>query len=58
MRWGGRGHGKRGGLRFIYFWDKGTETVYMLYIYRKNKQEDLTAEQRRILSRLVMEEFG
>lgn len=58
LRWGGRGHGKRGGLRLIYYWDRKTETVYMLYLYPKNKQEDLTAEQRRLLSRLVREEFG
>jgi mRNA-degrading endonuclease RelE of RelBE toxin-antitoxin system len=54
---GGKGHGKGGGYRIIYYWDKPTETVYMLYTYPKNRQEDLTAEQTRILSRLVREEF-
>ena len=34
------------------------ETFYMLYAYPKNEQEDLTAQQLRILARLVREEFG
>ena len=57
IRWSGRGHGKRGGLRLIYYWDRTTETMYMLYVYSKSKQEDLTPEQCRVLSRLVREEF-
>jgi hypothetical protein len=58
MRWSRSGQGKRGGLRLIYFWDEATETFYMLYAYPKNEQEDLTARQLRMLSRLVREEFG
>jgi hypothetical protein len=30
----------------------------MLYAHGKNEREDLTADQRRVLSRLVREEFG
>ena len=58
LRWAGQGRGKRGGLRVIYYWDRASETFYMLYIYPKNEQEDLTAEQIRVLGRLVREEFG
>ena len=57
IRCGGSGRGKRGGLRLIYYWDKATETIYMLYVYPKSKQDDLTPQQCRILSRLVREEF-
>ncbi len=57
LRWGGKGHGKSGGFRFIYYWDKKTETIYMLYLYPKNRQEDLTTEQRKLLRRLIWEEF-
>jgi mRNA-degrading endonuclease RelE of RelBE toxin-antitoxin system len=57
IRWGGKGHGKSGGYRFIYYWDKGTETIYMLFAYPKNKQENLTPFQCRQLSKLVREEF-
>jgi hypothetical protein len=58
LRWSVAGAGKRGGMRLIYFWDERSETVYMLYAFRKNAQEDLTADQLRVLARLVREEFG
>ena len=52
------GRGKRGGLRVIYYWDKPSACFYMLYAFPKNAQEDLTAQQLRILRRVVREEFG
>src|SRR5262245_47980495 len=57
-RWSLPGRGKRGGLRVIYYWDETSETFYLLYLYPKNQQEDLTANQLRVLARLVREEFG
>ena len=57
IRWTGKGHGKSGGYRIIYYWDRATETVYMLYLYPKNRQEDLTPQQAKLLSRSVREEF-
>jgi hypothetical protein len=58
VRWSLPGQGKRGGLRVIYFWDELSETCYLLYAFPKNKQEDLTAQQLRVLRQLVREEFG
>lgn len=57
LRWALPGTGKRGGIRIIYFWDEASESIYMLFAYRKNVREDLTAEQLRLLARLVREEF-
>ena len=57
LRWSGKGHGKSGGLRLIYYWDKKPETIYMLYVYPKSRQENLTPEQCKLLGRLVREEF-
>lgn len=57
IRWSAAGRGKRGGLRVIYFWDKASSRCYMLFLYRKNEQGDLTATQTRDLARLVREEF-
>lgn len=57
IRWPIPGGGKRGGLRVIYFWHPATETFFMLYAYGKSEREDLTAEQLRVLSRLVSEEL-
>jgi hypothetical protein len=58
MRWAIPGRGKSGGLRIIYYWDVESESFYMLYVYAKNEQEDLTTKQLRTLSRIVREEFG
>lgn len=41
----------------IYFWEAKSETFYMLTMYRKSKQEELSPGQLRILRRLVAEEF-
>ena len=57
VRLGGRGKGKRGGYRIIYYWNKPTETFYMLLVYPKSKQEDLTPMQRKLLGKIVSEEF-
>ena len=35
-------------------WDK-PDDVYMLWVYRKSSQEDLTAQQAKLLSELVRE---
>jgi mRNA-degrading endonuclease RelE of RelBE toxin-antitoxin system len=57
LRWAGKGHGKRGGYRLIYYWDKPSDAIYMLYLYPKNEQEDLTAQQKQTLRQLVEKEF-
>jgi mRNA-degrading endonuclease RelE of RelBE toxin-antitoxin system len=57
LRWALAGRGKRGGLRVIYYWDPNDSVVYMLYLYAKNEQGDLTPAQARALGRLVREEF-
>ena len=57
IRWKARGTGKRGGCRVIYYWDKKDDTIYLLLIFAKGKQEDLTPEQVKSLRRLVLEEL-
>jgi hypothetical protein len=57
IRWRRPGTGKRGGLRVIYFWEAVSEMFYMLMVYRKTDQEDLTSKQVAIMRRLVKEEF-
>jgi mRNA-degrading endonuclease RelE of RelBE toxin-antitoxin system len=57
LRWKEEGRGKRGSLRIIYYWHAGREMFLMLYLYRKNEQEDLTATQKKALARAVHEEF-
>lgn len=57
LRWAAPGRGKRGGIRVIYYWDPGIQTFYMLYLYTKNEQGDLTSAQLKILATLVRKEF-
>jgi mRNA-degrading endonuclease RelE of RelBE toxin-antitoxin system len=58
IRWSVQGRGKRGGIRVIYYWHEPSETFYLLYVYRKNEREDISAQQLRVLRRLVRDEFG
>jgi hypothetical protein len=47
------GRGKRGGGRIIYLDVYERESIHMLFAYPKNLQSDLTAEQKKIVRRLV-----
>lgn len=53
IRWTQEGRGKSGGVRVIYYWMTENEQLYMLYVYQKSKQEDLTAEQKKDLKSIV-----
>jgi hypothetical protein len=57
LRWGEEGRGKRGSLRVIYYWHVRREMFLMLYVYRKSEQKDLTAEQRKLLAKVVRQEL-
>ncbi|MBW3563357.1 MAG: type II toxin-antitoxin system RelE/ParE family toxin [Acidobacteria bacterium] len=59
VRWGhsGRGKGKRGGARVIYYWYQADDVIYMLLAYSKGERDDLSAKEKRILRQLVKEEF-
>jgi hypothetical protein len=57
VRWARAGGGKRGGLRLIYYWDPRETAFYMLCIYSKNRQADLTSRQIKTLPGIVREEF-
>lgn len=49
IRWAAKGHGKRGGVRVIYYWWIGKDRVSMLFIYPKNEMDDLSASQLKLL---------
>ena len=57
VRWAAKGKGKRGGSRVIYYWAVSNEQILLLYIYGKNERDDLTADQIRVLRRIVQEEY-
>jgi len=55
LRWGAPGRGKRGGLRVIYYWQRG-EVMYLLLAYPKNVKDDLEVDEVAALRRAVEEE--
>jgi mRNA-degrading endonuclease RelE of RelBE toxin-antitoxin system len=57
MRWRGSGRGKSGGIRVIYYWARACDTILLLMMFAKNERSDLTRDQKRILRRIVEEEY-
>jgi hypothetical protein len=57
IRWAAKGHGKRGGVRAIYYWHVFGDQLMMLCVYPKGEQDDLTERQRRMLRRIVEDEY-
>ena len=53
VRWAAKGHGKRGGVRVIYYWWVGRDRISMLFIYPKNEMDDLRVEQLKLLRRTL-----
>lgn len=57
LRWAAEGRGKRGGIRVIYYWFTAQGTILLLFIYPKNVQANLTADQLKQLKKIVDEEY-
>ncbi len=57
LRWASKGHGKRGGVRVIYYWIVSKDRIIMVYMYPKSKQDDLPFAQLAALKRTVEEEL-
>lgn len=57
LRWSAGGHGKRGGIRVIYYWFVSRELILMLFAYPKNEQNDLTPDQLKQLKKIVEGEY-
>ena len=49
--------GKSGGIRVLYYWIKGNDTILMLLAYSKSDTENFTKSQIKILKKLVIEEL-
>ncbi|WPA92774.1 type II toxin-antitoxin system RelE/ParE family toxin [Providencia zhijiangensis] len=52
IRWNRTGMGKSGGLRIIYYVRAMNGRIYLLLIYPKNEQDDLSEQQKSILRTL------
>lgn len=57
IRFGAGNKGKRGGTRTIYYHHSGRQIIFLLVIYPKNRQDNLTDQQKAQLRALVKKEF-
>ncbi len=55
LRWRAPGRGKRGGTRVIYYWAHSRGYIFLLDIYPKSEQQDLTTEEIKQLRAIVQE---
>jgi hypothetical protein len=53
LRWAVPGKGKSSGLRIIYYCYIDEEIIYMLFVYKKSEQRDLTNKQIKMLKEYV-----
>ena len=50
IRWGRQGSGKRGGVRVIYFYHNARFPLFLMTVYAKAMQEDLSPDARKALA--------
>jgi hypothetical protein len=50
-----RGKGKSGGFRYLYFYIEQEGQIFLLMIFSKDEQNDLTGEQKKKLARAIQE---
>ena len=55
IRWRSKSHGKRGGVRVIYYWIIKDDQILLLTAYAKNEAADLTEAARKEIKRLIQE---
>jgi hypothetical protein len=53
VRWKRAGTGKRGGARVIYFYRDAAWPLYLLMVYAKAQQENLSPEEKRAVRKLA-----
>lgn len=56
LRWKLKRSGKSGGIRNIYYYIQDKQQIYMIYVYQKNRQADLTQKQIRLLKKAFLGE--
>jgi hypothetical protein len=53
VRWATAGSGKRGGARVIYFYHDPGRPLYLLMVYAKARQENLSPDEKRLVRQLA-----
>ncbi len=57
LRWSAGGHGKRGGIRIIYYWFVSQDIILNLFVYSKSEQDELTPGQIKQLKKIIDGEY-
>ena len=57
VRWSNEGHGKRGGVRVIYYNQHGESVIWLLTIYAKSHQENAPAHILRALKEELIDGY-
>ncbi|HET6569402.1 MAG TPA: type II toxin-antitoxin system RelE/ParE family toxin [Rhodothermales bacterium] len=57
IRWAQEGRGKSGSVRVIYYYDAKLSRCYMLMIFGKNEQDNLSDEQKSAVRRFIKEKL-
>ena len=55
LRWGRGTKGKSGGVRVIYYYHSEMMPLYLLAVFGKNEKENISSEEKNILSKAVKE---
>jgi len=53
VRWATAGSGKRGGARVVYVYHDPGRPLYLLMVYAKARQEDMTPDEKRLVRQLA-----
>lgn len=54
LRWKVKDKGKSGGIRNIYYFYEGENIIYMIYVYKKSKTQNLTQKQIEMLRKVFL----
>jgi mRNA-degrading endonuclease RelE of RelBE toxin-antitoxin system len=58
VRWRGKGRGKRGGVRIIYYLIVKKDSILLLDIYSKNEKTDISKKELSLLVDIKRKEIG
>mgnify|MGYP000871482956 FL=1 len=53
LRWESKNKGKSAGIRNIYYYYESEGTIYMLYVYQKGRQDNLSAKEVALLKSVL-----
>lgn len=53
VRFGVEGRGKRGGVRIVYYWHDRENPIFLITVFGKNEQENLSRAEINALAKLV-----